>query len=125
MVAAVAAGAGGGPVDIRFRLDQRPAVGQPLNLDVMVTAISPVNSIRVVFQGGEGFEIRAGQQLGPVDHPEVGQGVEHRVTLMPRADGIFHVSAVALVEQATGQEVARTYSIPIIAGAGIDGQAAR
>ncbi|MBK7250032.1 MAG: hypothetical protein IPI06_03845 [Gammaproteobacteria bacterium] len=123
MVAAVAAGGGGGLVALRFRLAQRPVAGQPVDMDVMVTAVSPVNRIRVLFQGGDGFEIRAGQELGPIQRPEVGRGFVHRITLVPRRDGIFQVSAVALVEQASGEELARTYSIPIIAGAGLGGVA--
>lgn len=118
MVRAVSAGGAGAPVELRFALQGRPAAGQPLELDVALTAVTPVQRLRATFQGGEGFEVRAGHTLGPLEGPQVGEARTHRVTVVPRTDGIFNLSAVVLVEQASG-ELARTFAIPVIVGEGL------
>lgn len=118
MVRAVSAGGAGAPVELRFALQGRPTAGQPLEIEVAITAVTPVERLRATFQGGEAFEVQAGPALGPLQRPQVGQSATHRVTVVPRADGIFNLSAVVLVEQASG-ELARTFAIPVIVGEGL------
>ena len=119
MVAAVPAGRPGGPVELRFAIAGRPEVGKPFDLDVLVMPTSPAGEIRVTFRGGDGLAIESGHEMPPVERPQVGAGIAHRLRVVPRADGIYSLTAVALVQQTSGESLARTFSIPVIAGTGL------
>ncbi len=119
MVSAVSSGKPGAAVDLKFDLGKRPRVGEPLDVTVAVTTRAPdIDELQVVFQSTEGVEVVGGAQLGPVSKPADGQTFSHTVRVLPKQDGVYYVSAVALVEAASSgaSSIARTFAIPIIVG---------
>lgn len=117
-VTAVSAGRPGAPIELKFALRKRPEVGEPLEIHFAVVPVVPLDRVIASFQAGDGLELRAGNQMPRLERPLAGEPVSHVVTIVPKRDGIFHLTAVILAESATSS-IARTFTIPIIAGAGI------
>lgn len=122
MVSAVSSGKPGAAVDLKFDIGKRPRVGETLEVAIAVTVRAPdIDKLQVVFQSTEGIEVVEGAQLGPVDKPADGRLLAHKVRVLPKQDGVYYLSAVALVDttSAGGGSVARTFAIPIIVGDGV------
>lgn len=119
MVSAVSSGKPGAAVDLKFDIGKRPRIGEPLDVTIAVTTRAPdIDQLQVVFQSTEGIEVVSGAQLGPVARPADGQLFAHTVRVLPHQEGVYYLSAVALVDSASagGASVARTFAIPIIVG---------
>lgn len=118
MVAAVSSSKAPGPVDLRFELATRPVVGQPANIEFALTPSVELDRLYVRFQGSDELQLVKGEETPHLQRPPVGVPVKHTVTVIAKADGIFPLTAV-VVSDAPTQSLARTYSIPIIAGNGM------
>lgn len=121
MVNAVADAKGGDPVpvQVKFQLKSHPDVAQPLDVDIIIVPISgSVDRIVGTVEGEEGLDIVDGGQIPAADRPAEGASIAHTIRVLPKRDGIFTLSAVLTVDSA-GQSNRETYSIPIIAGAGM------
>lgn len=118
MVSAVSGGPASAPVELKFALDERPQVGQPLEVEIAVLPVSVLDRVAASFQVGAGLELRAGGQMPVVNKPERGVPLSHRLTIVPLRDGIFFISAVVLADSPE-LSLTRTFSIPIIAGQGL------
>jgi hypothetical protein len=118
MVAAVSASKTPGPVDVKFALAARPAVGEPVDIRIVLTPTAELERVYARFQPSEGLDLVKGGETGQIEHPAVGTDIEHTVTVTPKADGIFNLTATVISDSST-ESVSRIYSIPIIAGAGL------
>jgi hypothetical protein len=118
MVAAVSASKTPGPVEVNFALAARPQVGQPVDLRIVLTPRVELDRLYARFQPSEGLDLVKGEETAHLEHPAVGTDIDHKVTVTPKADGIFYVTATVISDSSTGS-LARLYSIPIIAGAGL------
>ncbi|HNR23637.1 MAG TPA: hypothetical protein PKL49_11515 [Steroidobacteraceae bacterium] len=118
MVSAVAGGKGNSSVDLKFALVSRPEPGRPLAIDLAVIPREADVTVRVIVQNTDGIAITAGQEVTIPKGAEPGEPVIHRLTVLPARDGIFSLSAVALVDS-DKTSVTRTFAIPIIVGEGI------
>jgi hypothetical protein len=117
MVAAVGNGRASVPVQVRFALRQRPEVGKPVELDVELTPSAPVDRIITSFHADDGLTLRDGAAAQQTDRPELGVPLSRALTIVARRDGIFYVDA-NVVADAGPDSSSRTFTIPIIAGAG-------
>ena len=127
MVSAVSSGKPGAAVDLKFDLAKRPRVGEPLEVNVVVTArASDIDSLQVIFQSTDGIQVTGGASLPPQAKPTDGQTFAHTVTVVPQRDGVFYLSAVALIESGGdgASSIARTFAIPVIVGDGVAAAAA-
>jgi hypothetical protein len=118
MVAAVSASKTPGAVDLRFAVSARPTVGQPLDIEFLLTPTRELDALLARFQAGEGLELVKGAETERLEHPAIGTPLPHVVTVIPRGDGIFYVTAVIVSDSPT-ESVSRNYAIPIIAGTGL------
>lgn len=118
MVSAVTGGKGNSSVDLKFALASRPEPGRPLDIDLAVIPREPDVAVRVIVQNTDGIAITAGQEVKIPKGAEPGVPVTHRLTVVPARDGIFSLSAVALVDSDKAS-VTRTFAIPIIVGEGV------
>lgn len=120
MVAAVAPpGAGPASVQVKFELQGHPDVAQPLDVDiVIVPVVGNVDRISGKFSADDGLEVVSGQDIPVADKPLEGTPIHHSVKVLPKRDGIFTLTA-ALAVDVTGRTTNETYSIPVIAGAGL------
>jgi hypothetical protein len=107
------------PMVVRFQLRQRPDVGQPVDVDlVMIPSSDAVDQVSGQVQADDGLELVSGAQIPPAQRPAEGVAISHSIKLLPKRNGIFTFSAVLTVDYG-GQRVTQTYSIPVIAGSGI------
>jgi hypothetical protein len=120
MVAAVSATRGGAPgnVELRFNIPDRPTIGQPTTIQLSLTPAVELERLLARFQVPEGVELVSGAETPRFDRPTPGVEITHTLTVIPKADGIFNITAVVLADSPT-DSVARTFSIPLIAGAGL------
>ena len=126
MVSAVSAGGTGAPaVQVKFELRQRPAVAQPVDIDLaIVPASGALDRVSGKVQVGDGLELVAGGEIPPTERPVEGVPILHSIKVLPKKDGIFTVSAVLGVD-AAGESSSQTFSIPVIVGAGLPEQPAK
>lgn len=117
-VSAVSGSKGNVSVDLRFALTSRPEPGKPLDIDMAVIPTDATATIRIIVQNTDGLEITAGQEMRIPEGAEPGVALSHRVTIVPARDGVFSLSAVALIDT-DKSSVTRTFAIPIIVGEGI------
>lgn len=120
MVSGVAPpGAGPSPVQVKFELQGRPDVAQPLDVDVVIVPVyGSVDRIIGKMSADEGLDIVSGQDIPVVDKPVEGTPIHHSIKVVPKRDGIFTLTAVLTVDS-TGQSTSQMFSIPVIAGAGL------
>jgi hypothetical protein len=117
MVSAVSGSRVSEPVELKFRLPHRPEVGKPIEVEIAVLPVSPLDRVAANFSAGTGLELRSGHEMAAIANPEPNVPLPHRLTIVPERDGIFFVSAVVLAD--SEQSITRTFSIPIIAGKGL------
>lgn len=117
LVSAVTTGKPGAPIALKFELLRRPKVGEPLEVAVEVTPeAAGITALQVVFQGGDGLQLRSGGELSATAATAMPAGtpIQHKVVVTPVREGIFYLSAVAVAEGAGSQ--ARTFAIPVVVG---------
>lgn len=118
MVAAVSSNRAQGVVDLRFALAGRPAVGQPVDIRLAITPTQRLEALFVRFLAAEGLEVAKGGETGHLENPPIGTAIDHTVSVVPKSDGIYYLTAVVVSDSET-ESLTRSYSIPIIAGAGL------
>lgn len=118
MVAAVSTSKTPGPVEVHFALSGKPTVGQPVEIRFSIAPVTELDRLFARFQASEGLEVVKGAETQHYDRPTVGTPLTHSVTLIPKADGIFNVTATVAADSPKDSET-RIYSIPVIAGEGL------
>ena len=118
MVAAVSASKTPGPVEVRFALSAKPLVGKPVDIRLALTPNVELERLYARFQPSDGLDLVKGGETDHIERPAVGTDIAHTVTVTPKADGIFYVTATVISDSST-ESVSPVYSIPIIAGAGL------
>jgi hypothetical protein len=119
MVSAVSAGKGGPPVELKYELRGAPEAGKPMDVDIAVLPDAPaIARLYGRFQGSDGIELVDGSELAAIEKPAQGSVIRHVIRVVPKEDGIFTVNAAVSVELAD-DSVTRTFTIPVIVGAGL------
>jgi len=115
----------GAPVQVKFEVRDRPAVGQPVEVDlVIVPKSAAVDRIAGQIQADEGLEVVDGGQIAASERPAEGAEIHHPITMRAKRDGIFTFSALLTVD-AGGQTLTESFAMPLIAGAGMNDQPAQ
>ena len=120
MVSAVPANKPGAvPLQVKFELRGRPDLGQPVDVDLMIVPLTgTMDRVSGKVQADEGLELVDGAQIPATERPVQGVPIEHLIKVLPKRDGIFTFSATLTVESG-GQSSTETFSMPLIAGAGL------
>ncbi len=120
LVSAVPATKGGSlPVQVKFRLRERPDVAQPLDIDIAIVPVSAIlERVAGKVEVEEGLELLDGGEIPATDRPAEGVTLQHTVKVRPKRDGIFTVTAVLTIDS-LGRSTNETFSIPVIAGSGM------
>lgn len=113
-VAAVATTKASLPLTVRFRLDSKPRVGQPLVVDLMVTpmAMTQIRSLKFHFEAGEGVQLQGDPEF-VVNGATPGIAVHREIQVVPGAVGVLELRAHAAVETPS-EALSQTYTIPLI-----------
>jgi len=109
----------GAPVDLRFEIKERPAAGVPLQVEIAFLPQVGSPSLRATFIATDGLAVRPSPV--PASYKDVTTGgiYRHTLTVVPREDGAYYVSAIVLMDLDNGPE-ARTFNLPIVVGAPAD-----
>ena len=116
MVAAVSTAHSTTPIGMRFALSARPVIGTPLTVRLaLVTATGvAISHIRASFQPGDGLQLQGAHDLD-VSDPGAGAVIEQELSVVPQQAGVLSLNATVVVDT-DGGSIARSYSIPLIAG---------
>ncbi|MEJ1964069.1 MAG: hypothetical protein WDO56_22010 [Gammaproteobacteria bacterium] len=119
MVAAFSANrAQAGLVDLKFSLKKRPVVGEPVDIDLALIPSVQLEGLFARFQVADGLQLVEGAETQHLERPAANVPISHKLTVIARADGIYYITAVVLADS-DKESIARTFSIPIIAGQGL------
>jgi len=118
MVKAVRIGEGQPDVDLKFELTQRPEVGKPVEVSVALIPNVRLERLYARFQPAEELDLIKGGETDQIARPAAGTPIMHTLTVVPKRDGIFTLTAVVLTDSQS-DSVSRSFSIPIIAGTGL------
>lgn len=115
MVAAVSGSGNGTPISMKFRVTDRPLVGQgvPINLAITVDANSDVDRIMIALKPGEGLQLNS-DPVVEIREPPKGAPQIIEINIQPTQAGVLTLEAIATVDSASSS-LTRTYSIPLIA----------
>ena len=113
------------PVQVRFELRERPSVAQPLDIDLVIIPMSAaIDRVSGTVATDDGLDLVEGAQIAPTERPAEGVPLDYSVKVLPRHDGIFTFNAVVKVDSG-GQTSTETFSMPVIAGAGVKDEPAQ
>lgn len=114
-VAAVSSASTAPPVSLKFRMQQPPHVGEPLQLDLVLTQPpqQEISAMLVSLQPGDGLSVLS-QRSFEFRAPAPGATQRMNVTLRADAQSVLSLSATVLVDSGN-TSVAYNFLIPLIA----------
>jgi hypothetical protein len=114
MAHAVGNGKPGAAVIIRYEFSAKPAVGTPMELNVVFVPQAGVDSLDIMVSGMDGVTLS-----GPLtaSFPDVvpSKPYTHKVSVLPDRAGVFYLSVVATT-QIGYSNLSRTFAIPFSVG---------
>ena len=116
MVSGVAPGrAADAAVDLKFELKSRPETGKPLTIDIALLPKVASDVMNVTYLANEGLTVQASTLPSRYERVRPGSVYRHQVTVVPRENGVFSLSAIVMVQTDAG-DVTRTFSVPVVIG---------
>jgi hypothetical protein len=115
MVAAVSSSGNAKPITMKFRVTDRPLVGQsvPVNLAITTDVNSDVDRIEITLKPGDGLQLKS-DPIVEIREPPRGTPQIIEVDVQPTQAGVLTLEAIATVDSAS-TSLTRTYSVPLIA----------
>jgi hypothetical protein len=103
------------PVKLKFDLQQRPTLGQPLDVDIAVLPQIDASVGGIEVAGGDGLTVVPGANRVDLPAVEAGQVYRQSLKVTPTADGVLLLSLTVSLKHDDVTE-SRAFSIPIIVG---------
>ncbi|HSN69920.1 MAG TPA: hypothetical protein VLT59_00360, partial [Steroidobacteraceae bacterium] len=97
--------------------ESRPEPGQPVDVEVLLTASVGVDTLEATISGMEGLRV-----LSPAEPTfsatalAAGDELRQTITLVPETAGVYYASILVKTDGDTGLQ-ARTFAIPLVVGA--------
>jgi hypothetical protein len=114
MARAVGNGKPGAAVEIRYDFSAKPAIGTPIDLQIMLVPHAGVDSMDVVVGSMDGVTL-SGSVSASFAEVEPSKPYTHKVSVLPDRGGVFYLSVV-VTTQIGNSNLSRTYSIPFVVG---------
>ena len=114
MARAVGNGKPGAAVEIRYDFSAKPAIGTPIDLQILLVPHAGVDSMEVVVGAMDGVTL-SGPVSASFDDVEPSKPYTHTVSVLPDRGGVFYLSVV-VTTQIGNSNLSRTYSIPLAVG---------
>ncbi len=114
MARAVGNGKPGAAVEIRYDFSGKPAIGTPIELQIMLVPHAGVDSMDVVVGAMDGVTL-SGPVSATFAEVEPSKPYTHTVSVLPDRGGVFYLSVV-VTTQIGNSNLSRTYSIPFAVG---------
>jgi hypothetical protein len=116
MVRGVSPGKPTAPVDLKFNITAKPALGVPVEIDLAVFATGATDSMTLSAQGGEGLDVDAATSLASFPKSAAGVLYRHKIRVTPRAEGAFYVNALVTAVVPGAGPQSRSFAIPLLVG---------
>jgi len=116
MVGAVSQGKSQVPVELKFDLLQRPAIGKALEIAVALIPQISASQATVHVTGSDGLNIAADSREIDLQSVEAAQVYRSSIHVTPSAEGVFFLTFTVTLNHDEITE-SRTFSTPIIVGA--------
>lgn len=114
MVAAVSNSGNGKPISMKFRVTDRPLVGQSVAVNLAVTADvnSDIDRIEIALKTGDGLQLKS-DPVVEIREPPRGTPQVIEVDVQPTQAGVLTLEAIATVDSGS-TSLTRTYAIPLV-----------
>ena len=113
MVQAAAQGKSQLPVELKFDLPQRPAVGEPLDVDLAILPRIDAGGAAIQVTGGDGLAVAPGADQIDLPAVEAGQVYRQSVKVTPGTEGVLLLGLTISLKHDDLTE-SRAFSIPLI-----------
>ncbi|HLW25446.1 MAG TPA: hypothetical protein VKT22_13905 [Steroidobacteraceae bacterium] len=117
MVEAPSQGKSQAPVTLKFDLESRPIVGQPVLLALALLPQVSAGPLSVKVSATPGIELAAGDQQFELPTVDPDQVYRHEISLTPSEEGVQLVNLSVSIKHDEATDT-RSFAIPIIVGAG-------
>jgi hypothetical protein len=115
LVAAVSTGTDPAVANLRFELQERPAVGTPFHLHLVVSPLQDVDKLQLTFEVTPGLELTDASPFFQLAKVAAGEKQSHVLGVRATREGVFEVHAIVTAEAALGAATSTsTYSIPVL-----------
>lgn len=113
MVEAATAGKSAVPVQLKFDLPQRPSVGQPLGVNIVLIPAIAADSATIQLSDSGGLGIAADAAAIVIGNIEPDNVYRQEIKVTPASDGVFFLNLAVTLKH---DEVAETrvFTVPII-----------
>ena len=116
MVRGVSPGKPTAPVELKFNVAAKPALGAVLSIDVAVLATAPSDSMTLSVQGSTGLEVDPSTSLANFPKSQAGALHRHKLLVTPRAEGAFYLNVLITTVVPGAGPQSRSFSIPLLVG---------
>ncbi len=113
MVQAASQGKSELAVELKFELQRRPTVGQPLDINIAVLPQINADPAEIQVTGGDGLTVAPGANHFNLAAVQAGQVYRQSLTVMPSAAGVTLLSLTVSLKH-DDQADTRVFSIPLI-----------
>ena len=114
LATAVVSGKTSAPVDLKYDLAAKPAVGQPFEIELVFQPRLPADTLEVEVSGMTGLTV-AEPTAFKFEKVQSGTPYPQKITVQAAADGTYYVSVIARMITQVQTEV-RTFSVPVVVG---------
>lgn len=116
MVEAASPGKSEAPLELKFDLQRRPTVGQPLEIEIALMPGISADSATIRLSGTDGLVLSAASEQIEISAIEASQVYRRIIRLTPTAEGVFVLGLTATLKHGEIEEY-RLFSIPLIVAA--------
>jgi len=103
------------PVDISFAISGKPEGGKSSEVELTVVATAPSDRIDLAIQATPGLELTGNAVAASFFNASEGASFVHRVKIVPRADGVYFLTAIATTHLSGGAQ-SRTAGMRVVVG---------
>jgi hypothetical protein len=114
LATAVATSKTGAPLDLKYDIAAKPAVGQPFEVEFTFLPRAPADSLDVEISAVEGLTL-AGSGTARFDNVQAGERYTTKVLAQSATAGIYYIGVAAKMSTKVQAEV-RNFSVPIVVG---------
>jgi hypothetical protein len=114
MARAVGNGKPGAAVELRYDFSAKPAIGTPIDLQILLVPQAGVDSMDVVVGTMDGVTL-SGPVSATFADVQPSKPYTHTVSVLPDRGGVFYLSVV-ITTQIGNSNLSRTYAIPLSVG---------
>lgn len=111
---AVATGKSSAPVDLKYDIAAKPAVGQPFEVELTFLPRAPADSLEVEISAVEGLTL-VGDGKVKFTGVQAGERYTTKLLLQSGADGMYYIGVATKMVTKVQTEV-RNFSVPIVVG---------